>query len=186
MTVIAVGHTHTKFSRLLKSIPDSFDVIKVFNGDDHREDGSIIVPNDLNGRDVAMYAEGLKHTDSDRLVFLNDDVQHIHEDWWKLADMFLNKWEHHPDLIGSTNMSSWVDYNKLPNEKEVERAKKQGRDPLFVRTSAFMCTRQFFTSTWEKANGSAQAFEKSTLKEAGRVHVIPAQWCYDSNVRNYV
>lgn len=185
MTVIAVGHTHTKFSNLLKMIPEQFEVVKVFNGDDHREDGSIVVPNDLSGRDVAMYNTGFVASGAKRAVLLNDDVQHLADEFWRLANCYLNVWENPPDIVGVANLSAWVDESKLEGNA-LTHYKKQGRQPLFIRTSAFMCTADFFDRLWWPSEGNAQVFEKSTLEEANRAYIIPAEWAYDSNIERYV
>lgn len=185
MTVIAVGHTHTKFNNLLKMIPEDFDVVKVFNGDDHREDGSIIVENDLEGRDVAMYATGFFDSGASKAVCLNDDVQHLSEEFWKVARLFLNCWETPPDIVGVTNLSSWVDYDKL-GAKAKACALRQGRETLFIRTSAFMCTNTYFRDLYVETKGNAQAFEKGTLNTAKQAYIIPPQWAYDSNIEEYV
>ncbi len=185
MTVIAVGHTHTKFSNLLSLIPDEYTVVRVFNGENKRDD-SFYMPNDPLGRDVSMYKKGVDMCPGEnRFVFLNDDVQHLSREWWKLAHMFLYEWKQTPDVVGVANLSSWVDKDKLDGHSK-RHAISQGTQPMFIRTSAFMATKGHFYNVYAESEGNAQTFEKGSLVNANRAHLIPPQWAYDSNVAKYV
>ena len=182
--IVAVGHTHTKFSNLLSMLPKDLPVVKVFNGDNKRDD-SFIVENNLDWRDIGMYKHAVDMCPTvNRFVFLNDDVQHLSREWWKLASMFLNEWQQTPDIIGVTNLASWAEWDDL-EEPQKKLAYKQGRQPLFIRTSAFMATKGHFYNVLEHSD-NAQEFEKQSLSLANRAHIVPAQWAYDSNIQRYV
>jgi len=83
--VIAVGHTPWKMSRLMAMLWTAdagmpFDVFTVFNGGEGF-DANLNMPNDLVGRDIRMYKEGLDCADCDWAFFLNDDVVHMDPGW---------------------------------------------------------------------------------------------------------
>lgn len=189
MTVIAVGHTPAKFDRLLSMIPDYFTVVKVFNGLEPRND-SINTPNCPKGRDVAMYAEGLNWLPeqvsprNENILFLNDDVVHLSPDFWRYATHFLNKNEF-VEIAGVANLASWVCHSRLTGPM-LATAQKQGVEPQFIRTSAFLTRRAYFERLWATSAGDAQVFEKSTMKYASVVSIIKPQWAYDSNLEPYV
>lgn len=183
MTIIAVGHTPEKFDNLRNMLrTDICPIVFVFNGE-YRDD-SINVENSLYGRDVAMYAEGIKHSDSDRLIFINDDTQYISDQWWKLASQFVNGHQDY-DIAGTPNLSSWVDHSLLTGES-LRHAQRQGSTNKFIRTSTFMCTREYFNTLWKGCNGDAQRFEKSTLLSYKRCRLLNPTWTYDSNTQPYV
>ena len=172
--IIAVGHTPEKFDRLIAML-DGRTVIKVWNGDERRDD-AINVPNDFQGRDVAMYFEGTRWCMDEKLIFVNDDVEHLDE-------RFFDNYEE--DVVGVPNLSSWVDHHLLSGHN-LEHAQLQGRAVRFIRTSAFHMTRDLFNRTYGLARGNAQKFEKHTLTLAGSYKLLPPEYAYDSNIAKYV
>lgn len=184
MNVVAVGHTKEKFLRLLSMVPEGWNVFKVFNGKEYIEGGVIHCPNCPTGRDIKMYHLVISSLSPERWVCINDDVEHLSKEFWDTAKTYCST--RYPfDIVGVANLASWADHTQL-GEPQKKLAEAQGKDPLFVRTSAFMCTREHFLKCWEKCGGDAQAFEKSTLKESTNSMLIPAAWAYDSNISPYV
>lgn len=187
VAVIAVGHTQRKFLRLLGLIENcGFEVRRVFNGAPPYPRDWIVVPNDTRGRDVAMYAEGLRHTSCTSAVFLNDDVEHV--DIEQLIPPARERDPGGPVLVsGVANLSNWVDHDLL---RDGDRAhhERMGRALRFIRTSAFWMTDTRFWDLWERAKGGAQRFEKITLDglHPDQFHLVEPHHAIDSNIRPYV
>ena len=183
--IIAVGHTSWKMKRLLAMIAQSnpgvpYELYTVYNGEGFTPD--LQVPNNMQGRDIAMYCAGLQQVKDDWAFFLNDDVCHLDDGWLLFASIWMKKGY---DCVGcQPNLSHWVDYDQL-NPQDLEFHKRRGRELQFVRTSHFAATRQWFIEGYQAAYGNAQAFEKGTLR--GRVAFFPrVDWIYDGNTKPYV
>ena len=92
-----------------------------------------------------------------------------------------------PGAVGAQpNLSNWVDYSRC-GPAALAWHQARGRERKFMRTHAFASTTDYFDSVWQMCGGSAQSFEKSTLKTTMRVGWFPAvDWIYDSNTAPYV
>ena len=183
--IIAVGHTAWKMKRLLALIAQSdpgcpYKLFTVFNGDGYYT-ANLDVPNDPQGRDVAMYNWGLRQVDDPWAFFLNDDVCHITDGWLQYASECMQKGY---DCVGQPNLSHWVDYDKLGPD-DLQFHQQRGRDLKFIRTSNFACKRKWFDEGYQAAYGYAQKFEKGTLR--GSVTFFPSyDYVYDGNTAPYV
>lgn len=203
--IIAVGHTAWKMNRLMALIAASdpglpYELFTVFNGDADNLGFTpdLQVPNNLQGRDINMYHLGLRKVEDNYIFFLNDDVVHLTDGWLATAWGLLAEGY---DCVGQPNLAHWVDYDKAhehftnitnPDDRNfgkemlsIDHWKAQGRELRFIRTSHFACTRKWFNEGYQAAYGSAQKFEKGTLR--GNVTLFPTiDYVYDGNVEPYV
>ena len=180
--IVCVGHTKNKFLNLLSLVGDK-EKFCVYNGLG-AVPADVFLANDRLSRDIGMYSVAMDMLPVDRAVFINDDILHLSEGWWRMVEAFLAD-KNPPDIIGVANLASWCDHEKLSGWQK-HLAEQQGKQPIFIRTSAFMCTRNWFNhllSLWE---GDAQKFEKATLKGASRVVLLSPEDAYDSNTEPYI
>lgn len=186
--VVLVGHTSTKLDRLIKLYTDkkpniSHEVITVYNGKGNYS-STFCCKNDKNGRDVAMYAEAVGLVDADFYFFMNDDICYIKDKYWLENAVALKT-----EVIGvQTNLASIVSHKliKKINGRLAPKHIEQGTKPRFIRTSSFGCTKDYFLRVWKYAEGSAQRFEKATLKLAKNYALFTDSWyIYDENLKAY-
>lgn len=169
--IILAGHTHEKMERTLSLLPENKEKILVFNGDKPFP-GAIHTTNLVQGRDVAMFAEALTKTNWQKAYFINDDVEYIDNSFWEAENS-------DKDIVGVGNLATWI-----PEHMQTRHTKGQGRELRFIRTSAIFARRYFFFETFKLAGGSAQRFEKSTLRTGSYELLNPLSY-YDSNVKEY-
>ena len=186
--VVLVGNSVAKLRRLKnlyrENIPDETHmIIEVYNGN---EDYPLVnkCENNRSGKDVAMYAHAVKRYKADFYFFMNDDVCYIKDKYWLENALRLKT-----EIVGiQTNLASIVPHKLI---KKIaggisQKIKAQGTYPQFIRTSAFGCTREYFLRVWKRATGSAQRFEKLTLRLAGSYALFADPWyIYDENLRPY-
>lgn len=170
--IILVGHTYEKMQHTLSLLPESIPKFLVYNG---KEDfpGALKVPNHPRGRDIHMYAEGVKHTNADRLICINDDVLYIDPEFFKIKDR---------DIAGVANQGTWWEIAGMGNLASWSRE----RLPLrFIRTSAFIITREYFNKLYKFSGPNCGKFEKNTINFTDNYKIIDPLYYYDSNVKEY-
>jgi len=189
ITVVLVGHTRLKMDRLVNLYKLNKPLIKhklviVYNGEGFY-DAEILCKNNKQGRDVAMYRKAIEFEPSDFYFFMNDDVCYIQDGLWLDHAISLKT-----EVVAvQTNLASVVPHRII---KKVRGSipthhKRQGTTPKFIRTSAFGCTKEYFERVWEHAKGSAQRFEKATLKLANNVgYFMDSFYIYDENLKPYI
>ena len=150
----------------------------MFNGVEEYS-GATHTNNHLTGRDVDMYYKGMLTSDSNIFAFINDDVKYLGEQFWEEYENF------YTDISGVGNLASWVDVSKLSGWI-YHKSISQGKNLLFIRTSAFIITRSYFLKLFSMCGNSAQIFEKSTLKHTDSYKILNPCEAYDSNIEPYI
>jgi len=177
-TVIVAGHTKEKMKHVCSIIPPQFSSLKIFNGVDKYPE-AIHTNNHPTGRDVDMYYKAMMTSDSNIFAFINDDVKYLGKQFWEEYKNFCT------DISGVGNLSSWVNVSKLSGWI-YNKSISQGKNLLFIRTSAFIITRDYFLKLFSISGNSAQAFEKNTLKYTSSYRILDPCEAYDSNIEPYI
>ena len=174
---IAVGHTPKKMRRLISMIPKSIPTTLMFNGPAGFPNATQTA--NTYGRDIYMYAQGIRKSNADRFWFVNDDVQHISSEFWSAIKC-------KEQIIGVGNLSSWIDYDLVSAEVAACHQKPtRGRKLRFIRTSGFICDRKLFNTLYANTSGIAQKFEKATLS-CGDYKILNPSTIYDSNIAEMI
>lgn len=176
--IVIAGHTKEKMDHVCSIIPSRFTPIKIFNGAE-KYSGAIHTTNHPTGRDVDMYNKAMLTSDNDVFAFINDDIKYLGKQFWDEYSNF------RADISGVANLASWVDTSKLSGWI-YDKSVAQGKDVLFIRTSAFIITRDYFLKLFSLCRNSAQVFEKSTLKHTSNYKILDPCEAYDSNIEPYI
>ena len=181
MRVIAAGFTPWKMDRLLALIPPVYGVTRVFAGPEGYP-GAIQMPDNLRGKDAAMYARGVEeHPDQPDFWLLHDDLEYVDLDalWPESVTC---------EVRGVPNLSSWIDLDRCRDGQERKFHVQRGTDVLFIRNAALYMTAARFREVWTNANGCANGFEKGTITGLGdwQYELIPPESAVDSNTRRFV
>jgi len=179
--IIIAGHTKKKMDYVCSIIPSEFNCIKIFNGVE-KYPGAIITPNHHSGRDVDMYHKAMLTSDNNVFAFINDDIKYLGEQFWEEYKNF------NSDICGVGNLASWVDISKLSGwiyDKTLIQQKNQ-KKVMFIRTAAFITTKEYFLKVFSSCNNVAQKFEKNTLKFTSNYKLLNPEDAYDTNIQNYV
>jgi hypothetical protein len=188
--VVLVGHDPKKLDRLkhlyeLTKPKEKHDLCIVYNGEGIYPDADIICENSHKGKDVEMYARAVEFKEADFYFFLNDDVCYIKDEYWLAYALSFDV-----EVIGvQPNLASLIPHDiiKEVSGKITNTQEKQGTIPQFIRTSSFGCTRDYFLRVWNQSSGSAQQFEKATLRMANSVgFFLDPFYIYDGNLDPYV
>lgn len=167
--VVLAGHTPKKLERLQKLYTnnkptDKHHTVVVYNGSKNYNKINLYIPNNIRSQDIGMYYEVVKNYKADFYFFMNDDVVYIKDNNWLNVAIKLTA---DAEMIGvQTNLSSIVSMDIIQKiAKSIPyKWKKWGDSPQFIRTSSFGCTKECFLRIWKASEGSANKFEKNTLK----------------------
>jgi len=136
------------------------DMVLIYNGDTPYDRADMYTVNDRVAKDIGMYHEVVGKIDRPFYFFMNEDIVHVEgNEWLKHA---LGKGT---ELVGvQPNISSFIPLEMIEavggrNHPCV----RWGNHTVYVRTSAFACTRDYFFRLWRICEGVAGVFEKSTI-----------------------